>query len=331
MADATVAFVPRETVSRTIDSLNSILLHTATPYELIIVIACYPETLRAKLRNIARERGATCVELEGYVTPNEARNAALARVRTSYVAFIDNDAEVRGDWLGPLIACARTHKAAIVAPMVFELYPPFTRIHMAGGEARLVRPRNGTVSMSELHYHAHNDIAGLSFPEAFETELVEFHAVLVESDWLRSTGGLDPELCSMSEHWDMCLQARMAGRKVMLEPASEVNYSPPRKVTAEDLRFYDVRWSREWFVRGARRLREKYHMRRGAAFRGWRWVVDHRSHADAQRVRAHLPWLSYRAAQALTMRIVIPWMETFQSAQFRADLAEWRRNRLHRR
>jgi GT2 family glycosyltransferase len=328
MADVTVAFVPRETVSRTVDSLNSILLHTTTPHELLIVIACYPEALRAELRKIALDRGATIVELPGFVTPNEARNAALAQVTTPYIAFIDNDAEVRGDWLGPLLDCARTHDATIVAPLVFELYPPFTRIHMAGGEARLVRPRNGTFSMSEYHYHAHETIgADLSFGEAFETELVEFHAVLVKMDWLRSAGGLDPELCSMAEHWDMCVQARMAHKKIMLEPASEVNYSPPRKVTTDDLRFYNLRWSREWFVRGARRLREKYRMRHGAAFRQWRWVVDHRTHGNVELVRSHMPSLSYGAARTLTARLVIPWSEAFPSAQFRADLAEWRRNR----
>lgn len=328
MNDVTVAFVPRETVSRTLESLDSIFRHTSTPHDLIIVIACYPEPLRAELRRIGRERDAEVVEIEGFITPNEARNAALAKVRTEFVAFIDNDAEVRGDWLKPLVACARQHGAAVVSPMIFELYPPFTKIHMAGGEAGLVRPRNGTFSVHDVHHHAHQTIGGdIVFQGPFETELVEFHAVLVETSWLRSAGGLDSEFCSTQEHWDMCFQARLAGKRIMIEPASEVNYSPPRRPTDEDLRFYDIRWSREWFKHDRRRMREKYRVRRSGTLSTWKWVVNHRTHAQVQSVRARFPKLSYGTARAITSRILIPLRDMFPSARLRADLDAWRERR----
>jgi len=331
MNDATIAFVPRETVSRTLESLDSILTHTSTPHDLIIVIACYPEPLRAELRRIGREHGAEIVEMDGFVTPNEARNAALAKVKTEYVAFIDNDVEVRADWLGPLVACARMHQASVVGPMIFELYPPFTKIHMAGGEAGLVRPRNGTFSMRDIHYHAHETIGGdLRFAEAFETGLIEFHAVLVETAWLRSAGGLDPEFCSTEEHWDMCLQAKDAGKKIMIEPASEVNYSPPRMPTEDDIRFYNIRWSREWFTHDRRRLKKKYKVRRSGTAGTWKWVVGHRTHVSIQSVRSRFPKLSYPTARAITSRFLIPLIDMFPPRQLRADLKAWRERRAQR-
>src|SRR5262245_24382256 len=112
-SEVTIAFVPRESVSRTLDSLNSILVHTPQPYELVVVCACYPEELRAELRRITAKAGGKLVEIEGFVTPNEARNAALAEVETKYVLFADNDIEVRDDWVTPLLDCARTSDATI--------------------------------------------------------------------------------------------------------------------------------------------------------------------------------------------------------------------------
>lgn len=326
--NVTVAFVPRETVSRTLDSLEAIVRHTATPHDLVIVIACYPPALRAELRKRGKELGAIIVELPGFATPNEARNAALAAVQTRYVAFVDNDIDVRDDWLGPLVECAVENEATIVSPLVFELYPPFTRIHMAGGEARLIRPRRGTFSTKEKHLHAHQAETGeMSLAAPYTTELVEFHAVLVDAEWLRSCGGLDPELCCVAEHWDMSLQAGKQGRKVMVNPASRVNYSPPRNVTDDDIRFFEIRWSRAWFVRGAQRLRAKYNVRRGAAYRGWVWVVDHRAHPIVPALQRRWPKMSAKTARSLAMRFIIPWSDLFPSRRLREDLAAWQATR----
>ena len=104
----TVAVVPRETLSRTLTTLRSILAaarddDAAQPFRLLCVDGGSAPALADELARFARTHGITLLRSEAWLTPNEARNLAWAEARTRYVVFVDNDVQVGRGWLDALV------------------------------------------------------------------------------------------------------------------------------------------------------------------------------------------------------------------------------------
>ena len=87
----TICITPRERFSCAVDSLRDITTNTATPFELIYVDANSPREIAAQLKSLCVEQGFTYLRIDEYLPPNRSRTAALARVKTPYVVFVDND------------------------------------------------------------------------------------------------------------------------------------------------------------------------------------------------------------------------------------------------
>src|SRR5690349_22517377 len=85
---ATVVVVPRETFSKSVPSLESVLARTTPPYELVYVDAHAPAPVASRLEQHAAEWGFTLVRSSQHVSPNQARNVALAHVHTEYAIFL---------------------------------------------------------------------------------------------------------------------------------------------------------------------------------------------------------------------------------------------------
>lgn len=104
--------------------LASLRRQTLAPAEVVVVIdGCAP--LTAELR--ARYDDITLVSLAKNQGLSAARNAGLARVRTPWVAFLDDDAYAEPDWLAQL-ATARVETGAVgvggwVEPLFVEGRP----------------------------------------------------------------------------------------------------------------------------------------------------------------------------------------------------------------
>lgn len=101
----TVAVVPREGFSFTPRTLDDVYAKTNVPFRLICIDGGAPRATARALRQRAETYGFELVRVNRYLTPNEGRNLALQRVRTKYVAFLDNDALVTPAWLRALVEC----------------------------------------------------------------------------------------------------------------------------------------------------------------------------------------------------------------------------------
>lgn len=328
MPDVTVAFVPRETVSLTIANLETLLQCTDLPFDLVCVDPGYPAPIGARLRELAQGVGGTTIGFDGFVTPNQARNAALKDTRTPYIVFVDNDATVEKGWLAPLLRAAVDNQAAIVTPLIFERYPQFRFVHMAGGECRLEKLDNGRNAVVDTHHHAGRDT--VNEPVEFvagPTELAEFHTVLVETAFLRELGGLDSGLHSVHEHWDMCLQARLGNRPIWFEPRSRVTYSPPRHVMKDDLRYFEIRWCDELFEASMARIAEKYFVdRRDGGLSGVRrFHRNHQSHRYAVTRRWLTPLVGNNTARRIVRDVVRPVHKRLRGGALARELADWKR------
>lgn len=256
----TVAIVPRERFSFANKSLDNILETTTGDYELIYVDGNSPPAVRDHVARQAAAHSFRVVRSETYLSPNQARNLAVAHARTKYVVFVDNDVLVSPGWLEALVDCAEQTGAWVVGPVYCERLPAATRIHMAGGEARFEQ-HDGRRVLRQRHRFYGKPLAEMRPQLRREpTEQIEFHCALARRDVFDRLGALDEQLWSAAEHTDLCLAVREAGGEVYLEPESVITYVPPPPFTADDRRYFMLRWSHAWNAASVERFRTKWQL-----------------------------------------------------------------------
>lgn len=273
----TLVVVPRERFSCTQASLESIYEHTQTPFNLVYVDGNSPAPVKDYLAVQAKAKQFQLIRTDYYLHPNQARNLGAAAVQTPYLVFVDNDVVVTPGWLRALLNCAEATGAAVVGPLMCQHEPVHTEIHFAGGETHIWVDKTGRRRLREKMYKQGKGVATVQPTLArIETELAEFHCVLVRSTVLRKLGGLDEQMLNTKEHLDFCMSVRELGETVYFEPASLVTYVPGPPLAWSDLHYYMLRWSDAWTLASLHRLRDKWNLAEDAYFTtkykklGWR-------------------------------------------------------------
>ena len=274
----TIVVVPRERFSYTRESLESIYQNTELPFKLIYVDGNSPPPIKKYLEAQAEPKGFELIRTDYYLYPNQARNLGLAQVDTKYVVFADNDIVVQPGWLKTLVDCAESDpKAAVVGPLMCQYEPIHAEIHCAGGESRIVVDVKGRRRMREKMYkQGHTTEKMRSQMQRCETELCEFHCMLVRSSIFAELGHFDEEMLNTKEHIDFCMGVIEAGYKVYFEPDSLVTYVPAVPLEWSDLHYYMLRWSNDWETKSLNRMREKWDLAEDSYFKqkhkalGWR-------------------------------------------------------------
>jgi GT2 family glycosyltransferase len=312
---ATIVFVFRERLSPTLACLQHLLCTTSGPFELICVDGGAPESISASLRELAAKHCFTLIRSEHYLSPNESRNLALKHVQTPYVVFVDNDVKVSQNWLDPLVRCAEETGAWLVAPLYMESIGRELKVHMFGGKVR-VRDADGRPAYFEKHNLEHEPLNGERQLGRQETELIEFHALLMNMEAYRSLGPLDEKFFSCSEHADLCLAVKKAGKQIYLEPSSVIIHEIPDRLDDIDREYFALRWSDAWTQASLERLAEKYGIpRQDRGIRQTdRWVKRHRQAAMAPypRIRRWLGTTGHRAFRKLIAQPLDKWRNVRQ-------------------
>jgi GT2 family glycosyltransferase len=266
--NVTIVAVPRERFSLWERSLETLFDYTDVPFELVCVDARSPGPTRRGLERMARERGFQLVRTDKYLTPNQARNVGLERVRTPYVCFVDNDLFVTPGWLGHLVRCAEETGAWAVGPLYLEGKPEDRIIHVAGGEIEMGDGEAGNRSFSTTHRFQGVRMDDVPEPlQRAQCGFVEFHCLLARTDVFDKIGPLDEELMSTREHLDFCLEVREAGGEVWFEPSSIVTYVTPPPVAPRDVPYFWLRWSESWSQRSLEHFCRKWGLEPGYADR----------------------------------------------------------------
>jgi GT2 family glycosyltransferase len=234
-----------------------------------------PPRVAKYLNGAASEHDFRLIRTDRFVSPNEARSLGLAEVRTQCVVFMDNDCEVAPGWLDSLVRCATETGAHAVAPLYLEGDPSNRTIHMACGTAR-ISETNGLRMFKSNHALAHRHYDEVRDElRRTETEMFEFHCVLLRVDALRAVGGLDTDLLSAHEHEDLSLLIRQAGGTIYLEPAAQITYLFGY-LDRYDVQYARLRWSNEWNLRSTRHFREKWRLGATWGAESVEWCNDHR-------------------------------------------------------
>lgn len=254
----TVIVVARERFSAAGQSLDSLLRSTAGPFDVIYVDSGSPRALRLRLRRAAAQNRLRLVEGDPDLGSNQARNLGLMEAQTPYVVFLDNDVVVGPRTLESLVRCADETEATMVGPLYLQGDPGEGRIHMAGGESRIV-VEDGKRRLYEADRLGGRRLSELDAPlERETTELLEFHCLLARRDIFDTIGILDEGYLSVRDQDDLCLTVRAAGGILYLEPSSWASYLPPPPILPSDRRYYKQRWSRPWIERSLRHFHQKW-------------------------------------------------------------------------
>jgi GT2 family glycosyltransferase len=206
----------------------------------------------------------------------------LAQVKTKYLVFVDNDVIVSPGWLEALVQCAEETGAAVVGPLMCQNEPIHEIVHFAGGQSHVWQDNTGRRRIREKMYSQGQRVADLRDGlERQQTELAEFHCVLVRTEIFERIGPLDEKMLNTKEHLDFCMTVQEAGGTVYFEPASLVTYVPGPPLEWSDLHYYMLRWSDAWTINSLHRLRDKWNLVEDGYFQskykklGWRryWTV----------------------------------------------------------
>lgn len=275
--EVTIVISPRERFSYSEISLESIFDCTRMPYELVYVDGNSPKSVKHYLARRAEQKGFELIRVDRFLTPNQARNIGLARVKTPYVVFVDNDVVVSPGWLKALVQCAEEAKAAIVGPLTCQDEPVHQTVHFANGVARIITDVNGRRRLREKMSRQGQRVEEAA-PKLTRSpaELVEFHCMLVDMRVFQQFGPLDERFLNTKEHVDLCLTVSDAGGAIYFEPEAIVTYVPGIAWTWADLYFYMLRWSDAWETESLAHLRQKWNLPEDAYFAqkrkalGWR-------------------------------------------------------------
>jgi GT2 family glycosyltransferase len=261
----TIVVSPRERFSYSRESLESIYQHTDIPFELIYIDGNSPKTVQHYLEMQAHTKGFQLIRTEAYLSPNQARNLAIAQVKTPYIAFIDNDVIVTSGWLQHLIQCAQEMAATVVCPLTCIGEPLHQKIHLAGGEAHIEtfqKPGKTKTKrrVHEKHYFVNRPITEVKDQlQRRQCEFAEFHCMVVRTDIFDRIGFLDEALLSTREHIDFCMTVTNTGGTLYCEPASVVTYVPGG-LEWSDLPFFMLRWSDAWELASLEHFRQKWNV-----------------------------------------------------------------------
>jgi GT2 family glycosyltransferase len=273
----TIVVSPRERFSYACESLESIFQYTDIPFKLIYVDGNSPTPIKEYLETKAKEKNFQLIRTEHYLTPNWARNLGLAEVDTKYVVFADNDIIVSPGWLTALIRCSEETKAAVVGPLMCQYEPIHEEIHFAGGDAHIFTDIKGRARLREKMYRQGQKVTQVRAKlKQTETELCEFHCMLVQTQFLKEIGCFDEALMNTKEHLDFCMKVRQAGGTVYFEPESLVTYVPESQLHWTDLHYYMLRWSDAWELESLAHLKQKWDLAEDMYFQqkykalGWR-------------------------------------------------------------
>ena len=318
--DVTIIVVPRERFSVSVRVLEALYERTRYPFSLVYVDGGSPRSTRSQLEAASRRYGFSLIRRDRYLTPNQARNLALCQVRTKYVVSLDNDVLVTPGWLDTLIRSAEDTGAAVVGPVTCIGEPEGEIIHSAGGVAHVAEwgTRRQFVHQNHHEYSRLEDLRPLLSRR--ETEMVEFHCMLIRTDVLARIGALDEQILNDPHHVDFCMTVREAGGTIYLEPAAVVTQLAPPPVPWSDLPFFLQRWNGPATRRSLEHFRRKWRLPEDdpsiAAFS--QWLVDRRRLAFGRlrwMVQAAVGW---RAGTWIERVCLVPLEAAISGAAFYA-------------
>lgn len=253
----TIGFVPRDRFCMAPQALAQLLERTAGPFRLVVVDTGAPERFLAPVEQlVAGARNATLLRADASVSSNGARNRVLRQCETEYVCLIENDVFVAEGWLEALVKACEEHPADAVAPLLLEPRGDADKVHFDDRLGRIRRDRSGRLEILPRETPLESDRGA---PRR-ETDFVEMHCVMFRRSAFSRIGLFDEGQCGSRAEVDLSLALHAAGVRTVLEPASQVTFSPPPPVHPEERLHYLRYWDLEGNDRNHRSIEQRWNV-----------------------------------------------------------------------
>ncbi|MEL6553214.1 MAG: glycosyltransferase [Cyanobacteria bacterium J06621_11] len=283
----TIVVVPRERFQFTQRSLESLYTNTHQFFHLIYIDNNSPAHIQTYLEQQAEEKEFELVRSPHFLSPNQARNAGIRRVKTPYVVFVDNDVMFSPGWLEALVSCSQATGASVVGSLVCQYEPLHSIVHCIGGDymepdvyahfARGESGPNGTLAdcekwvIEERTYSQNQPMTAVQSQLTRQTVgFIEFHSMLVRTSLFERIGLLDEGFCCTKEYLDFCMTVTRLGEPIYLEPTSVVTFlthPPAPPLSLSDLPYFMLRWSDDWERQSLQHFQQKWSLADSAYFK----------------------------------------------------------------
>jgi len=244
--EVTIVIIQRNMFSTTMMNLNSVYDNTDIPFDLIYLDAGSPSHIQKYLIKESAQKKFRYFRSRIYLPPNIMRKMALDLIKTPFALFLDNDCTVNKGWLSQLIATAKETNAWLVGPVYLENVQGQVQVHMMGGRAgRAQHPPGYRYLLNPDSPHIPESACDVPVSR-FETELLEFHCILLNLDQFPEKPPVDEKLYSMHEHNDLCLYVLKKEGPIIMDPKVKVTFLDPPPFKWYDLPVFFIRWSERW-------------------------------------------------------------------------------------
>lgn len=181
----------------------------------IIVDNNSSDETRVKLKSIAKKYSNLSVLLNDknycYAIAN---NIGAKNSTTQFLLFLNNDTEVRGDWLDKMIEAMQKYNAGIVGAKL--LYPDRTIQH--AGVA--ITEYENQLLAYHLFSKEKNDFVYANSYREFQA--VTAACLLIKKELFFESGGFDENFVNGYEDVDLCFNVREKGKRIILCPETEI-------------------------------------------------------------------------------------------------------------
>ena len=272
----TVVITPRDRYSGVIECIENLYKVTAQPFLLKVLDLDYPPRIKKQLQALlVTKDNAELVEM-GLIIPMEAIRKIRNDITTPYVMFLDNDSNVTGNWLPPLLEIAECEDIAVVNPLVLEkagvdVGAPL-RNHLFTNEITYltIDDKDYLIEKKHLRRAAPEDIP----KEATASEMFELHGVLFNTKVLRD---LEIPQMVIREHIDIAMQLKKKGLKIFSQPNSIIIFDNlGTRMEYADMRFFFFRWRKNLTWQASRLFEERWGYKFYAEEAMYHWVFRRR-------------------------------------------------------
>jgi len=226
----------------------------------------------------------------------KGNNAAVAQTTSPYVCLLNNDVEVPPGWLRPLVAVLEASAdVAAVQPKLLQ-HADRTRLEYAGASGGFLDAVGYPFTRGRLFFTLERDEG--QYDDARDVLWASGAALLLRRDAFVEAGGLDERFGMHMEEIDLCWRLWRRGRRVRVEPRSEVYHLGGASLPQGDPRKAYLNFRNSLLMLYKNTAPDRW----PAVFRK-RWAVDHlavvRALATGHRGEASAIRRAYRDARAL--------------------------------
>ncbi len=285
-------------------ALAQLLERTERPYRLVIVDSGYPDVFRKQVEEVTRPHDwIEWFETKEPVSSNEARNRFLASCTDDPVCLIENDVFVEEGWLAHLVNALKEAGADVAVPMLLEPDVDGNRVHFDERMGSIHRRPDGRIEI--LHRTTLKEADRTS--NRHRVDFIEMHCIMFRLGILDRIGPFHPEHSSRAEV-DLSLALHDAQATVVMEPGSQVLFSPPPPVYPEERDYYLAYWDLETQTRMHRLIEQRWnvvHCPSALGFVRARLRIPDEPDPDTQ-VRTRTEYLEQRRQLEADVAAVVP-------------------------